>query len=197
MTTPPGPFMARYRQGPPMHFPGLGWLPGPPHSLIPLDGSAVLYVVDDAHAGETSEHRNRTLVLISTVQALIWLAASQQAVLQPPTPEPAPPSPAARWLNKVDAAAALGISPWTLEEVRKGAPLDLPGGPHAGGAGKRRVQWRYPADVDVLTAWWAAATRVAPVAPPKRPQRPGKRAPTRKKPTSRRSMLAILEEERG
>lgn len=196
--TPPGAFVTRFLPGPPLYVPTLGWLPGPPHSLVPLIGST-LYVIDDAHAGEVYSQGDKTVRLISTAQALSWMVSTTGAPATPPLVEQ-PVAPSARWLNKSAAAAALGVSAWTLEDVRKRAPSDLAGGPHPGGAGKKRIQWRYPAEPDTLTSWWKAATEAARQdgAPRRRClPRPPRKPKTAKPSGRRRSVLALLKDEHG
>jgi hypothetical protein len=196
--TPPGPFITRFCPGPPLLVPTLGWLPGPPHSLVPLTG-ATLYVIDDAHAGEVYSQGDKDVRLISTAQALVWMVSATVPPSPPPPTDP-PAAPPPEWLSKNDAAAALGVSPWTLEDVRKQAPADLPDAPHPGGAGKKRVQWRYPAEREVLLGWWRAATRSVQVdrkPTPQRAPKPRKRQRAKVAPSRARSMLAMLEEERG
>ena len=95
----------------------------------------------------------------------------------PPPTDPDPPPTGA--LTSQEAAAALRISRWTLDQVRKAAPNGLPGAPWASGAGTRHTHWRYPSDLDQLRAWHAAATEAirqpAAVAPHRTPARPGPR----------------------
>jgi hypothetical protein len=77
-----------------------------------------------------------------------------------PAPDPLSPPVQQRPLcHSTDAAAkSLGISRWTLDNVREKAPAELDGGPWAGGAGTKHIHWRYPADPEKLRAWYASAT---------------------------------------
>ena len=198
MPSHPGPFTTRFQSGPVLHVPSIGWLPGPPHSLHPLVGDAVFFV-DDAHAGEVYAQGTKIVTLISTACALSWMSDDAAARLRPSiSPPPAPPS--VQWLSKAQAAAALGVSPRALEDVRVQAPADLPDSPHPAGAGKKRVQWRYPARPSTLQAWWKAATRAVRLTPlpvARRPRKPRRSQQPKSAPTTRRSVLAMVEDERG
>ncbi len=127
LPTRPSNFVTRFHPGQPLHVPGIGWLPGPPHSLMPMTGST-LYVVDDAHAGEVHAHGDKTIRLISTGLALSWMASApgqSSPALPADAAGPHPPAGSARPRQPLAWASARGPSRRCASEPPSTSPAPL------------------------------------------------------------------------
>lgn len=139
-------YVATFASGPPMFFPGLGTIPGPPTRLWSHEHPESLWLVDDRRAGLEEEHRGVRVIFVSIGEALAMLAPPPLSVVTAP-------------LSTADVAARFGIARSTLETlIRRLPPEEVGAALVVNDPRARNVHRRWHADK--VDDWFQAVHRL-------------------------------------